>query len=68
MVDIITFSLLCARCHAVEKMTRNSNTLQRDGSVMADSDLVDKEDSCPEGMVAVQVSCSCIVILKQHYF
>ena len=37
----LTFSLLCARCHAVEKMTRNSNTPQRDGSVMADSDLVD---------------------------
>ena len=29
------------RCHAVEKMTRNSIALMRDGSVMADSDLVD---------------------------
>ena len=29
------------RCHAVEKMTRNSNVLMRDGSVMADSGLVD---------------------------
>ena len=29
------------RCHAVEKMTRNSNALMRDGSVMADSGLVD---------------------------
>ena len=36
-----TFSLLCAECHAVEKMTRNSNALRRDGSVMADLDLVD---------------------------
>jgi len=47
MVDLdvppvnLTFSLLCARCHAVEKMARNSNALKRDGSVMADSDLVD---------------------------
>lgn len=43
MVDLgnVTFSLLCARCHAVEKMARNSNALKRDGSVMADSDLVD---------------------------
>ena len=32
---------LCAECHAVEKMTRNSNTLKRDGPVMADSNLVD---------------------------
>ena len=28
----LTFSLLCAGCHAVEKMTRNSNALKRDGS------------------------------------
>ena len=27
--------------HAVEKMTRNSIALMRDGSVMADTDLVD---------------------------
>ena len=27
-------------CHAVEKMTRTSNALRRDGSVMADSDLL----------------------------
>ena len=37
----LTFSLLRARCHAVEKMARNSNALKRDGSVMADSDLID---------------------------
>ena len=30
-------SLMC-RCHAVEKMTRNSNALMLDGSVMAHSD------------------------------
>jgi len=37
----LTFSFLCAGCPAVEKMTTNSNALKRDGSVMADSDLVD---------------------------
>ena len=37
----LPFSLLCAGCHAVEKMTRNSNALKRDRSVMVDSDLVD---------------------------
>ena len=37
----LTFLFLMYRCHAVEKMTRNSNALMRDGSVMADSDLVD---------------------------
>ena len=31
----LTFSLLCARCHAVETMTRNSHALKRDGSSMA---------------------------------
>ena len=31
----LTFSLLCAGCHAGEKMTRNSNALKRDGYVMA---------------------------------
>ena len=35
------FLFLMYRCHAVEKMTRNSNALMRDGSAMADSDLVD---------------------------
>ena len=35
------FIFLMYRCHAVEKMTRNSIALMRDGSVMADSDLVD---------------------------
>ena len=35
------FLFLMCRCHAVEEMTRNSNALVRDGSVMADSDLVD---------------------------
>ena len=35
------FLFLMYRCHAVEKMTRNSIALMRDGSVMADSDLVD---------------------------
>ena len=33
--------ILCAGCHAVEKMTRNSNALKRDGSVMADWGLLD---------------------------
>ena len=33
-------SFLCL-CHAVEKMTRNSNALKRDRSLMSDSDLVD---------------------------
>ena len=37
----LTFSFLCAGCHAVEKMTRDSNALKCDGSVMAVSDLVD---------------------------
>ena len=36
-----TFSHLCAGCHAMEKMTRNSYALKRDGSVIADLDLVD---------------------------
>ena len=36
-----SLSLSMYRCHAVEKMTRNSNALMRDGSVMTDSDLVD---------------------------
>ena len=40
-----TFSLLCAGCHAVEKMTNNSDALQRDGSVMA----VTKVTSHPRG-------------------
>ena len=31
----LTFSLLCVGCHAMEKMTRNSDALKRDGSVMA---------------------------------
>ena len=35
------FLFFMCRCHAVEKMTRNSNALMRDGSVMADSALVD---------------------------
>ena len=34
------FLFLMYRCHAVEKMTRNSNTLMRDRSVMAEWDLV----------------------------
>ena len=34
-------SLLMCRCHAVEKMTRNSNAHMRDGFVLAESDLVD---------------------------
>ena len=34
----LTFSLLCAGCHVVEKMTRNRNALKHDGFVMADSD------------------------------
>ena len=33
-------SFLCP-CRAVEKMTRNINVLKRDGSLMADSHLVD---------------------------
>ena len=37
----LTFLFLMYRCHAVEKMTRNGNALMCDGSVMADSDLVD---------------------------
>ena len=37
----LTFSFFMCLCHAVEKMTRTSNALMRDGSVMADSDLVD---------------------------
>ena len=36
----LTFFFFMCRCHAVEKMTRNSNALIRDGSVMADLDLV----------------------------
>jgi len=32
-----TSSLLCAGCHAVEKMTSNSDALRRDGSVMAET-------------------------------
>ena len=32
--------LMC-RCHAVEKMTRNSNALMRDEFVLAESDLAD---------------------------
>ena len=39
--EISLFPLLCAGCNAVEKMTRNSNALRRDGSVMPDSDVVD---------------------------
>ena len=35
------FLFLMYRCHEVEKTTRNSIALMRDGSVMADSDLVD---------------------------
>ena len=35
------FLFLMRRCHAVEKVTKNSNALMRDGSVMAHSDLVD---------------------------
>ena len=31
----LTFSLLCVRCHAMEKVTRNSDALKRDGSVIA---------------------------------
>ena len=31
----LTFSILCAGCHAVEKMARNSDALQSDESVMA---------------------------------
>ena len=31
----LTFSILCAGCHAVEKMARNSDAFKRDGSVMA---------------------------------
>ena len=31
----LTLSLLCAGCQAVEKMTRISNALKRDGPVMA---------------------------------
>ena len=31
----LTFSILCVRCHAVEKMTRNSDALKHDGSVIA---------------------------------
>ena len=31
----LTFSILCAVCHAVEKMARNSDAFKRDGSVMA---------------------------------
>ena len=31
----LTFSLLCARCHAVGKMTSNSDALKHDGSAMA---------------------------------
>ena len=27
IVDHLTFSLICIRCHAVEKMTRNSDAL-----------------------------------------
>ena len=34
-------SLSMCRCHAVEKMTRNSNAHMRDGFVLAESDLVD---------------------------
>ena len=30
----LTFSLLCAGCHVVEKMTRNSDALKRDESAM----------------------------------
>ena len=30
----VTFSLIYAGCHAVEKMTRNSNALEHDGSMM----------------------------------
>ena len=37
----LNFFFLRAGCPAVEKMTTNSNALKRDGSVMADSDLVD---------------------------
>ena len=37
----LTFPLLVAGCNAVEKMTRNSDALERDGSVMPDSDVVD---------------------------
>ena len=33
--------LLCTSCNAVEKITRNSNALKRDGSVMPDSDVLD---------------------------
>ena len=39
--EISLFPLLCAGFNAVEKMTRNSNALKRDGSVMPDSDVVD---------------------------
>ena len=35
------FLFLMCRCHAVEKMTRNSNAHMRDGFVLAESDLVD---------------------------
>ena len=31
----LTFSLLCVGCHAVDKMTRHSDALKHDGSVMA---------------------------------
>ena len=31
----LTFSLSCAGCHAVEKMTRNSDALQHEGPSMA---------------------------------
>ena len=31
----LTFSLPCVRCHAVEKVTRNSGALKRDRSVIA---------------------------------
>ena len=35
------FLFLICLCHAMKKMTRTSNALMRDRSVMADSDLVD---------------------------
>ena len=40
-VALESFLFLMCRCHAVEKMTRNSNALMRDEFVLAESDLAD---------------------------
>ena len=42
----LALSLLCAGCHAVEKLTGNSNALKHDGFVMAVMKAVKFNEVC----------------------